>query len=195
MSTLRCEERDGLWPDWHSSLSSFHGIDSVWRPGIRQDISQHHPTPLMLLPINTPLDVYCKVWNLLNLTYFSSLPARKDQVEVSYMYTHTVLCHYTSIRILWECCVYTDSTVTCVMANSSWQANNYNVEICSTATQTDNDITSDGMLLKLLSKKLVFEDLQHFRAPSVEEYWGGMDHCSSHIKYEKFYGFLFTHRM
>ena len=56
------------------------------------------------------------------------------------------------------------------MANSSRQANNYNVEICSTATQTDNDITSDGMLLKLLSKKLVFEDLQHFRAPSVEEY-------------------------
>ena len=54
--------------------------------------------------------------------------------------------------------------------NSTSQANNYNVEICQAASQSEEDIYSDRMSLKLLSKKLVFEDLQHFRAPSVEEY-------------------------
>ena len=39
-------------------------------------------------------------------------------------------------------------------------------DICPAVTQTGKDITSNGMLLKLLSVKLVFEDLQLLRASS-----------------------------
>ena len=75
-----------------------------------------------------------------------------------YMHRHWLL----SVLIIWLC-----SHVSMFLFA---QANNYNVEICQESSQTDEDTSSDGMSLKLLSKKLVCEDLQHFRAPSVEDY-------------------------
>lgn len=86
---------------------------------------------------------------------------------------HPAQCHYTYIRthLVGMLCSLSLLSDLC-NTNSTSQANNYNVEICQAASQSEEDIYSDRMSLKLLSKKLVFEDLQHFRAPSVEEYWG-----------------------